>query len=92
MNDSVLSNAASMSDRLVEEFNTRKQAVSEALEDGKTTVRQFVKRTRNTAEDLMDEASHNIKRAPLSSVAVAFGVGAVLGSVMGIVISRNGHR
>jgi ElaB/YqjD/DUF883 family membrane-anchored ribosome-binding protein len=73
--------------KVVESIAASKEVVSDALQEGKDTVTQFLKDTRHSAEDLLDEATHNIKRFPLGSVLMAFSVGAVFG----MLISRNGR-
>lgn len=83
MKDNVFTNAAGAGDRVVRSFAASKAAVSEALEDGRESVERLLKRTRNSMDDLLEDASHGIKRFPLRSVAVAFGVGAVVGLVVG---------
>lgn len=55
--------------------------VTDAIEDGKREAKRAIKRGYNAAEDLADEATHCVKRHPLSSVAVAFGAGAVIGAL-----------
>jgi len=50
-------------------------AASDALEDGLYTVRRAVKTAARDLVDARDEASYRIKRAPMKSVAAAFGAG-----------------
>ena len=83
MKENVLRDATRTGERVVERLAASKEAVSDALEDGRSAVKHLLKRTRNTAEDLMDDATHNIKRFPIGSVAMAFGVGAMLGMAFG---------
>ncbi len=54
-----------------------KTAASHAVEDAVTEAKRFAKRSRYAAEDLMEGATHRIKREPLRSVGlgVAIGVG-----------------
>jgi ElaB/YqjD/DUF883 family membrane-anchored ribosome-binding protein len=88
MTGNVLKSATDTGVRVMQGFASSKEAVAEALQDGQKTVKRFIKRTRNTTEDLLDDAAQSIKRFPIGSVAVAFGVGAVLG----VLISRTGRR
>jgi len=83
MKENVLRTATIASERVAQGFTASKEAVAEALEDG----RKLVKRTRRSAEDLLDEASHNIRRFPIRSVVIALGAGIVIGAV----VSRNGR-
>ncbi|HJZ68310.1 MAG TPA: hypothetical protein VKF81_09330 [Blastocatellia bacterium] len=56
-----------------------KGTVTDAVEDSLVSAKRAVKRGYSSAEDLVDEASHQIKRYPLSSVIGAFAVGAFVG-------------
>ena len=47
-----------------------------------------IDQTRDRVEDFVYQATRKIKRSPLAAVALAFGVGALLG----VVLSRNGRR
>jgi len=87
MRDNALRNTINSGAKIVEGIAASKDAVSDALAEGKDTVTQFLKDTRHSAEDLLDEATHKIKRFPIGSVAMAFCVGAVFG----VLISRNGR-
>ena len=60
-------------------MNDAKAAVSETLDDGVTAARRLLKRSRYTVEDGLEEAAHNIKRHPFSSLAIGFAAGAALG-------------
>jgi hypothetical protein len=50
--------------------------VTDAMDDGLVNARRAARRGYNSAEDLIDEATHRIKRHPLRSVLGAFAVGA----------------
>lgn len=88
MTENTLKTATVTGERIIKGFTASREAVAEALQDGKTAVRQVVKRTRHAAEDLLDETTHNIKRFPIGSVAMAFGVG----TMVGVLMSRNGRK
>lgn len=66
-----------------------KDRVSNAVEDKYDAAKRAVRRGKYVAEDLIDETSYRIKRDPLSSVAVTFGVGVGLGVVIGWLVSRD---
>lgn len=87
MRDNALKNTINSGAKVVESIAASKDVVSDALQEGKDTVTRFLKDTRHTAEDLLDEATHNIKRFPVGSVVMAFSVGALFG----VLISRNGR-
>ncbi len=84
----VLKEATKAGGRVVHSFAASKEAVANAIEDGRTVVKHITKRTRRTVNDLLDDTVHQIKRYPLGSIMVALGVGALVGAV----ISRNGKR
>jgi len=48
-----------------------KSAVADALEDGVHAARRAMKHGLSVAEELMDDAKHEVKRYPLESVATA---------------------
>jgi len=69
----------------VEETKAEAKAkVMDAVEDAK---RAIVRRQRQF-EDLRDNASYRIKKAPLTSVAIGFGAGIALGTLFGIVAAK----
>ena len=43
-------------------------------------------------EDLRDTATYRVRRAPLTSVGIGFGVGILFGAVLGIVAGRLAKR
>jgi hypothetical protein len=51
----------------------------ETLDDGVTAAQRLLKRSRYTVEDGLEEAAHNIKQHPFSSLAIGFAAGAALG-------------
>ena len=63
-------------------------AVAEAIEDGRAAAKRAVKRSYNRAEDLMDDAAHRVKKAPLQSVAVCFGIGMLAGAIFARLFRR----
>ena len=58
-----------------------KANLSHAVEDGVAKAKRLAKRGRYAAEDLVDETAHLIKRDPLRSIAVTFGVAFGLGAL-----------
>src|SRR5690348_1347050 len=86
MGETMLKEATKAGERLVHGIAASREAVSNALDESTTAVKQFAKRTRNTMDDLAYDASRNIKRYPFRSVAIALGVG----TLVGVLISRNG--
>ena len=65
--------------RVEKGVNDAKAAVSETLDDSVTAARRLLKRSRYTVEDGLEEAAHNIKQHPFSSLAIGFAAGAALG-------------
>jgi len=59
-----------------------KGVVTDAVEDSLITAKRAVRRGYVSAEDLVDEASHRIKRHPFRSVLGAFVIGALAGWLM----------
>lgn len=60
-----------------------KTAVTDALEDGVQAARRAMKHGLNVAEDIMDDAAHEVKRHPLEAVAstsvLSFAAGVLVG-------------
>lgn len=60
-----------------------KNAVADALEDGVHAARRAMKHGLDMAEDMMDDAAHEVKRHPLEAVGTAsilsFAAGVVAG-------------
>jgi ElaB/YqjD/DUF883 family membrane-anchored ribosome-binding protein len=82
MKENVLRGTQFMEDQistLGREASRLKSVVSDKVEDSLVTAKRAVKRGYDSAEDLIDEASHSIKRYPLRSVIGAFAIGAVAG-------------
>jgi len=82
MNENVLRGTQFVEEQissLGREASRLKSVVSDKVDDSLVTAKRAVKRGYGSAEDLMDEATHNIKRYPLRSVIGAFAIGAVAG-------------
>ena len=54
-------------------------AVSEAVDESLVNARRAARRGYNSAEDLIDDAAHQIKRHPFRSVVCALAMGALVG-------------
>lgn len=67
------------------------EKMNDVIEDGYDAARRVVRRSRHAAEDIVDEASRRVKRDPLLSVAITFGVGLGLGSAIGWLLARRGR-
>ncbi len=65
--------------RVGEGVNRAKAAVSDKIQDGKTAAERLLRRGRYAVEDGVDQTLHKIKHNPVSSLALAFTAGAVLG-------------
>jgi ElaB/YqjD/DUF883 family membrane-anchored ribosome-binding protein len=88
MKISTVSEAAKAGQRAIHDLKTSTDTLSETWEDGRAAAERFIDETRDRVEDLVYQATRKIKRSPLAAVALAFGVGALLG----VVLSRNGKR
>ncbi len=60
------------------EIDRLRLSVVRQMEDSADAARRMVKRGRYAAADYIDEASHQIKKHPVGSLAIAFAAGAVL--------------
>ena len=64
------------------------ETLTQALDEGMEATRRTLKQARRTAEDLSEEAVHAVKKYPLQSVAVTFGVAVGLGTLTGWLLTR----
>lgn len=69
-----------------------KEKLSHVVEDGVSATRKAIKRSRYAAEDMIDETAYRIKRDPLRCVAITFGVGLGLGTLIGWLTTRKGCK
>jgi len=69
-----------------------KAKLSQTVEDGVYKAKRLAKRGRYRAEDLVDETAHRIKRDPLRSIAVTFGIAFGLGALTAWLATRMGER
>ncbi len=67
-----------------------KDKVEHAVDDSVVAARRAAKRGRHAAEDLLDEATHCIKKNPVGAVATSFWAGFGLGVLAVWLGSRNG--
>jgi hypothetical protein len=67
--------AARHTAHLSHEARLLKSVAADAVEDGVYRARRVMKTARRDIADRADEAAYRIKRAPLRSVALAFGAG-----------------
>lgn len=65
-----------------------KALVMDAVEDAK----RAIVRGKHQLEDLRDTATYRVKKAPLMSVGMGFGVGMLFGAVLGIVAVKAAKR
>src|SRR5215510_3185820 len=87
----LLSRAVHMSERVAHvgaEASRVRTRASHAFEDAMVEAKRLAKRGRYAAEDLVDDAAYRIKRDPLRSVAITFGVGFGVGLVAGLLVGR----
>lgn len=76
--------------QVADDVRRLKTHATDAVQDGLYAARRSAKRARLRAEDARDDLAHRIKKQPFGAVAVATGVGAVLGMVL--VWSLRRHR
>ena len=71
-----------------EEFEHLKEVITDAVEDGLRAARHTIKQGREVAEEAFDQAAHTVKKYPLQTVAVTFGVALATGALLGWLVSR----
>ena len=77
-----------MAGRVEKGVNKVKEEISETLEDGKIAAERLLKHGRYAVEDGVEEVVHQIKRKPVSSLAIAF----VAGAALGFLVPRLGKK
>ncbi len=75
--------------RASKEAQRLKEIISDAVEDGLRTARRTMKQGQEFAEETMDEALHTVKKYPMQTVAVTFGVALAAGLFLGWLASRD---
>jgi ElaB/YqjD/DUF883 family membrane-anchored ribosome-binding protein len=75
----------------VHKVKSAKAAMSAAVDDGKEAARRAVRRVRRgirAVEDLEEDALHEVRRHPGTTVALSFGVGMGVGLLLGWFLAR----
>lgn len=80
--------AVRQAEHVAHEASRLKAVAAEAIEDGVRATKRAVTHGLHDLDDLRDSATYRIKRAPLMTVAMAFGVGILLGVVVGQVTRK----
>jgi ElaB/YqjD/DUF883 family membrane-anchored ribosome-binding protein len=74
------------------EVERLKTAVEDGAENAMRGAQQTLRRARHAAEDAGEEVVHQMKRHPLESAGVAFGVGVLAGLALGMALFRRNTR
>jgi ElaB/YqjD/DUF883 family membrane-anchored ribosome-binding protein len=77
-----------MRNEVLEKVAKAEGAVAEAVEERLDAARRAAKRVRRAAEDWVEDAEHRIKKHPLRTVGICFGVGLGLGAVLGTLLAH----
>ncbi len=86
-----LADAARQAAHLSHEARMVKSMAEDAIEDGVHRARRAVKSVRRGVErlqDIKDEAAHYVKRRPLRTIAMAAGLGLLVGATAGLIVGR----
>ena len=73
---------------LAHEARVLKTLATDAVEDGVRAARRAITRRAHEVEDLRDAAAHQVKKAPLVSIALAAGAWLLMGTVVGLLAHR----
>ncbi len=63
-------------------------AMADAIDEGTKVIKHAIKRSGDTAEELLDDATQRVKRHPVETMAATFTVGVVVGGFIGWLVSR----
>jgi ElaB/YqjD/DUF883 family membrane-anchored ribosome-binding protein len=86
-----MADAARHAAHLSHEARMVRSAAEDAIEDGVHRARRAVKSVRRGIEqlqDIKDEAAYYVKRRPLSTIAMAAGLGLMAGVAAGLIAAR----
>ncbi len=89
--DDRLADAARQAAHLSHEARMVKSLAEDAIEDGVHRARRAVKTVRRGIErlrDIRDEAAYYVKRRPLRTIAMAAGLGLLVGATAGLTVGR----
>lgn len=64
------------------EVSRVKNVVTEAVEDGVKAALKAVKQSRASAEDVLEEARHRVKKSPIEAMGIVFAAGVITGSLL----------
>jgi hypothetical protein len=72
--------------------SSKKDIVGALVEDYAHATQRAVKRGRLAAENMINEAAHNIKQSPLQTVALTFGLAFGTGALFGWIATRTRRK
>ena len=70
------------------EVSNIKTVVSEAVEDGVKSAVKAIKQGRHAAEDVLDDAKHQVKQRPFEAMGIVFAFGVLTGACLTWVNTR----
>ncbi len=66
----------------VDKVNTTKETLTEEMQKRREKVREAIKKARTVGESQLDDIEENIASHPLSSLAMAFGIGFIIAKLL----------
>jgi ElaB/YqjD/DUF883 family membrane-anchored ribosome-binding protein len=88
MSQTVVERAAGQIAASARQASRATSAVADAIGDGVGVMRHAASQGRETAQELLTDASRRIRRRPMLSVASTFAVGFTAGALVGWMIKR----
>ncbi len=83
MAESILEKADAQIAESIHRLSRASTAIADAIDEGAGVIKRAVKRSGDVAEELMDDTVQRVKRHPMETMAMTFGVGLVAGVVVG---------
>ncbi len=80
--------AVRQAEHLAHEARRLKAVAAETVQDGVRATKRAITHGLHDLDDLRDAAAYRVKKAPLMAVGLAFGVGILLGVVVGQVTRK----
>jgi len=88
MMENILEKADAQVAESIRKLSRATSAMAEAIDEGVGAIKVAVKRSGDLAEEMMDDTTQRVKRHPVETMVATFGVGIILGMLIGWMVSR----
>ena len=88
MAENILEKADAQAAESIHKLSRATSAMAEAIEESVGVMKRAIKRSSDSAEELVDDTTQRIKRHPVEATAATFALGVIVGGFIGWMISR----